>query len=113
MKTALNQTELYEVVLDVEIAYNNCSLHYIEDDIQLPVLTSASPWLTSIKPATRTGTTPAKGIWSAQKNQVSAKVPIGIVVQTDNQMFVRVERTTPLETQGQTTHLAKVIIIVD
>lgn len=43
VKTALNQTELYEVVLDVEIAYNNCSLHYIEDDIQLPVLTSASP----------------------------------------------------------------------
>lgn len=28
-------------------------------------------------------------------------------------MFVRVERTTPLETQGQTTHLAKVIIIED
>ena len=51
VKTALNKTigcgtltwtELCEVVLDVEIALNNCPLCYVEDDIQLPVLTPNS-----------------------------------------------------------------------
>ena len=34
--------ELEEVVLDVEIALNNRSLSYLEDDIQLPILTPNS-----------------------------------------------------------------------
>ena len=51
VKTALNKTigcgmltwtELCEVVLDVEIALNNRPLCYVEDDIQLPVLTPNS-----------------------------------------------------------------------
>ena len=51
VKTALNKTigcgmltwtELCEVVLDVEIALNNYPLCYVEDDIQLPVLTPNS-----------------------------------------------------------------------
>ena len=51
VKTALNKTigkgmltwaELCEVVLDVEIALNNRPLCYLEDDIQLPVLTPNS-----------------------------------------------------------------------
>ena len=51
LKTALNKTigkgmltsaELCEVVLDVEIALNNRPLCYLEDDIQLPVLTPNS-----------------------------------------------------------------------
>ena len=51
VKTALNKTigcgmltwtELCEVVLDVEIALNNHPLCYVEDDIQLPVLTPNS-----------------------------------------------------------------------
>ena len=50
-KTALNKTigkgmltwaELCEVVLDVEIALNNRPLCYLEDDIQLPLLTPNS-----------------------------------------------------------------------
>ena len=38
----LTWTELCEVVLDVEIALNNRPLCYVEDDIQLPVLTPNS-----------------------------------------------------------------------
>ena len=38
----LTRTELCEVVLDVEIALNNRPLCYVEDDIQLPVLTPNS-----------------------------------------------------------------------
>ena len=35
----LQWKELAEVVLDVEVALNNRPLHYVEDDIQLPLLT--------------------------------------------------------------------------
>ena len=38
----LTWTELEEVVLDVEIAVNNRPLAYVEDDVQLPVLTPNS-----------------------------------------------------------------------
>lgn len=31
--------EVKEVVLDVEVAVNNCPLSYVEDDVELPVLT--------------------------------------------------------------------------
>ena len=35
----LQWKELEEVILDVETALNNCPLDYVEDDIQLPLLT--------------------------------------------------------------------------
>ena len=35
----LRWPELEELVLDVKVALNNCPLSYLEDDIQLPVLT--------------------------------------------------------------------------
>ena len=38
----LTWTELEEVVLDVEVAVNNRPLGYVEDDVQLPVLTPNS-----------------------------------------------------------------------
>jgi len=51
IKTALNMTigngllrweELQEVLLDVEINLNNRPLSYVEDDVQLPLLTPNS-----------------------------------------------------------------------
>jgi len=51
VKTAMKKTignanltfdELKEVLLDVEVALNNRPLSYIEEDMQLPVLTPAS-----------------------------------------------------------------------
>ena len=38
----LSWTELPEVLLDVEVALNDRSLEYVEDDIQLPILTPSS-----------------------------------------------------------------------
>lgn len=38
----LTWPELCEIVLDVEVALNNRPLSYLEEDIQLPVLTPAS-----------------------------------------------------------------------
>ena len=38
----LSWTELQEVLLDVEVALNDRSLDYVEDDIQLPILTPSS-----------------------------------------------------------------------
>ena len=38
----LRWTELEEVIMDVEIALNNRPLSYLEDDVQLPVLTPNS-----------------------------------------------------------------------
>ena len=38
----LNWTELEEVVLDIEININNRPSNYVEDDIELPVLTANS-----------------------------------------------------------------------
>ena len=35
----LRWAELEEVVLDVEVALNNRPLGYLEDDVELPVLT--------------------------------------------------------------------------
>lgn len=34
--------ELKEARLDVEVAVNNCPLSYVEDDVELPVLTPAT-----------------------------------------------------------------------
>ena len=38
----LSWTELQEVLLDVEVALNDRPLDYVEDDIQLPILTPSS-----------------------------------------------------------------------
>lgn len=38
----LTYDELKEVLLDVEVALNNCPLSYVEEDVQLPVLTPNS-----------------------------------------------------------------------
>ena len=38
----LSWMELQEVLLDVEVALNNRSLDYVEDDIQMPILTPSS-----------------------------------------------------------------------
>ena len=38
----LSWTELEEVILDVEVSLNNRPLSYVEDDVQLPVLTPNS-----------------------------------------------------------------------
>ena len=41
-KGTLQWTELEEVIMDVKIALNNRPLSYVEDDVQLPVLTPNS-----------------------------------------------------------------------
>ena len=41
-KSLLTFTELKEVLLDVEVALNNCPLSYVEDDIQMPLITPES-----------------------------------------------------------------------
>ena len=38
----LKWAELQEVLLDVEVALNNKSLSYVEDDVQLPIMTPNS-----------------------------------------------------------------------
>ena len=38
----LSWTELQDVLLDVEVALNNCPLGYMEDDIQMPTITPNS-----------------------------------------------------------------------
>lgn len=38
-RASLTWNELEEVILDVEVAVNNRPLSYVEDDVQLPVLT--------------------------------------------------------------------------
>lgn len=35
----LTWAELQDVLLDVEVALNNCPLSYVEEDLQLPLLT--------------------------------------------------------------------------
>ena len=38
----LSWTELKEVLLDIEVALNNTPLSYVDEDIQLPLLTPSS-----------------------------------------------------------------------
>ena len=39
-RACLSWSELEEVILDIELALNNRPLSYVEDDVQLPILTS-------------------------------------------------------------------------
>lgn len=49
----LSWTELQEVLLDIEVALNNRPLDYVDDDVQLPILTPSSLlYLASFKTTT-------------------------------------------------------------
>nr|XP_058973923.1 uncharacterized protein LOC131800242 [Pocillopora verrucosa] len=124
VKTALNKTigcgmltwtELCEVVLDVEIALNNRPLCYVEDDIQLPVLTPNSLLVPRLNQPQELKPHHLREFDQHRRAKYLRRCKQGLWTRWTTEYLRRLRERHWMKHKGQTTPLAKgeVVIIKD